>query len=341
LSSAIDDSAGSGSWGRYTAGVTGGNELPGTPPPLSVSVLDSIRNTPLVRLRSLVSPHHARVVVKIEGANPTGSMKDRMALAAIEAAERDGRLRPGGTVVEYTGGNTGPALALVCAVKGYRCRLVSSDAFSREKLDHMAALGAELTVLPSDGGKMTQQLFEAMIARAAEYARESGAFWTDQLHNTDMAGGYHAMGEELLRQAGRVDVFVHSVGTGHSLAGVAEVLRRHDPAVRIVAVEPAESPILSAGRSGAHRIEGIGIGFVPPLWQPGLADEVTSVSSADAYAMARRLTREEGIFAGASSGGNVAVALRLARTLPAEATVATLAVDSGLKYVSTELYGRG
>jgi len=310
-------------------------------PPLSRDVLATIGDTPLVALHTLASERHARVVVKVESGNPTGSMKDRMARAAIEAAERDGRLRPGGTVVEYTGGNTGPALALVCAAKGYRCRLVSSDAFSREKLDHMAALGAEVTVLPSDHGKMTKDLFQAMIDRAAAYAGEPGAFWTDQLNNTDMTRGYHSLGEELWRQAGRVDVFVHSVGTGHSLAGVAEVLRAHHPAVRIVAVEPAESPILSEGRSGAHRIEGIGVGFVPPLWDPAVADEVTSVSSVDAYEMARRLTREEGLFAGASSGGNVAVALRLARALPADATVATLAVDSGLKYTSTELYRRG
>ena len=309
-------------------------------PELSPDVLGSIGGTPLVALRRLASERHARVVVKVESGNPTGSMKDRMARAAIEAAEADGRLAPGGTVVEYTGGNTGPALALVCAAKGYRCRLVSSDAFSREKLDHMAALGAELTVLPSDRGRMTKALFEAMIERAAGYAREPGAFWTDQLNNPDMTRGYHALGEELWRQAGRVDVFVHSVGTGHSLAGVAEVLRARHPAVHIVAVEPAESPVLSAGRSGAHRIEGIGIGFVPPLWDPDLADEVATVRSADAYDMARRLTREEGLFAGASSGGNVAVALRIAATLPPAATVATLAVDSGLKYVSTELYRR-
>jgi len=309
--------------------------------PLSRSVLGTIGDTPLVALRTLASERHARVVVKVESTNPTGSMKDRMAQAAIEAAERDGRLAPGGTVVEYTGGNTGPALALVCAAKGYRCRLVSSDAFSREKLDHMTALGAELTILPSDRGRMTQGLFEAMIEQAAGYAGEPGAFWTDQLNNPDMTRGYHPLGKELWRQAGEVDVFVHSVGTGHSLAGVAEVLRAHHPAVHIVAVEPAESPILSEGRTGAHRIEGIGVGFVPPLWNPAIADEVTSVSSADAYDMARRLTREEGLFAGPSSGGNVAVALRLARTLPPEATVATLAVDSGLKYLSTELYRRG
>jgi cysteine synthase A len=311
-----------------------------TIPPLSHDVLGSIGNTPLVPLRALASEDHARVVVKLEGVNPTGSMKDRMARTAIEAAARDGRLPPGGTVVEYTGGSTGPALALVCAARGYRCRIVSSDAFSREKLDHMVALGAEVTVLPSDQGRMTPELFRTMIAKAAELSAEPGSFWANQLENRDMTAGYHAMGEELWSQSGGVDVFVHSVGTGHSLAGVTSVLRRHRPGVRIVAVEPAESPILSEGRSGAHRIEGIGVGFVPPLWDPALPDESVSVSSDDAYARARRLAREEGIFAGASSGGNVAVALRIARGLPPGRTVATLAVDSGLKYLSTELHGR-
>lgn len=314
--------------------------MPGRPEttfrPISRDVLESIGNTPLVTLRRLSSPDHARVVVKIEGVNPTGSMKDRMALAAIVAAEKDGRLRPGGSVVEYTGGNTGPAIALVCAVRGYRCRLVSSDAFSREKLAHMRALGAELTVLPSRGGAMDRDLFQAMIAKTAEYASEPGAYWTNQLENRDMRQGYHSLGEELWEQADGVDVFVHSFGTGHSLAGVADALRRHRREVRIVAVEPAESPVVSEGRSGSHRIEGIGIGSVPPLWSSEITEEVTTVSSADALATARRLAREEGISAGTSSGGNVAVALRIARTLPPGATVATLAVDSGLKYLSAE-----
>lgn len=312
-----------------------------SPAATSSDVLGSIGNTPLVPLRRLASPQHARVVLKMESANPTGSMKDRMAQAAIEAAERDGRLRPGGTVVEYTGGSTGVALALVCAAKGYRCRLVSSDAFSQEKLDHMAALGAEVTIVPSDKGRITEQLIKTMIARAAEYAREPGAFWTDQLNNRDIHRGYHALGEEIWAQTGGVDAFVHSVGTAHSIAGVGETLRKRRRDVRIVAVEPKESPILSEGRTGGHRIEGIGIGFVPPLWEPTHADSIVSVSSDDAYAMARRLAREEALFAGPSTGANVEAALRVARSLPPEATVATLMVDTGLKYLSTELYRRG
>lgn len=311
-------------------------------PAVGADVLAAIGNTPLVELRRVTAPGGARILLKLEGANPTGSMKDRMAQAAIEAAERDGRLRPGGTVVEYTGGSTGVSLAMVSVAKGYRCRLVSSDAFSKEKLDHMAALGAELTILPSEGGKFTEPLFRAMIAKAGELAREPGAFWTDQLNNGDIGKGYHAMGEEIWRQSGgRVDAFVHCVGTAHSLMGVSEVLRRHDPRVRVVAVEPAESAVLSGGPKGGHRIEGIGTGFPPPHWRREVADELMAVHSDEAYATARRLAREEGIFAGASTGCNVAAALRVAARLPPEATVVTLMVDTGLKYLTTELYRRG
>jgi cysteine synthase A len=217
---------------------------------------------------------------------------------------------------------------------------VSSDAFSGEKLAHMRALGAELTIVPSEGGKFTEALFQAMIARASEYAKEPGAYWTDQLNNRDIHRGYHSMGEELWEQSGGVDAFVQCVGTAHSLTGVAEVLRRRRADVRVVAVEPAESAVLSGGRPGAHRIEGIGTGFVPPLWDPRIADEVVAVSSDEAYETARRLAREEGIFAGASTGANVAAALRAARILPPSASVGTIMIDTGLKYLTTELYGR-
>jgi cysteine synthase A len=306
---------------------------------VSASVLDAIGNTPLVQLRRVVPTVCARVLVKVEGANPTGSMKDRMARAAIGAAEASGALRPGGTVVEYTGGSTGTSLALVCAARGYRLRIVTSDAASPEKRDHMAALGAELTILPSDGGRITEALIKAMIEQARAYSLEPGAFWTDQLNNRDAARGYEPMGDEIWVQAeGRVDAFVQAVGTAHSIEGVATSLRRHRPDVRIVAVEPAESPVLSQGRTGAHRIEGIGIGFVPPLWDPAIADEIQAVSTDEAKAMARRLAREEGLFAGSSSGANVVAALRVAGRLGPDATVVTVLVDSGLKYLSTDVY---
>jgi len=306
-----------------------------------MDILDAIGNTPMARLRKITAPGGADVFVKIEGTNPTGSMKDRMARAVIARAEADGRLRPGDTVVEYTGGSTGTSLALVCAAKGYRIHIVSSRAFSQEKLDHMAALGAELTLVPSEGGLITKQLILDMIEAARRLSEEPRTYWTDQLRNHDSIAGYHPLGEEIWTQAGGgVDAFVHSIGTAASLRGVAAVLRKHRPDVRIVAVEPAESPVLGGGAPGRHKIEGIGIGYAPPLWQPDLADEILAVSTAEAEEMARRLAREEAIFGGTSSGANVVAALRVAQRLGPGAKVVTLSVDSGLKYLSTEVYRR-
>jgi cysteine synthase len=308
---------------------------------ISHNVLQAIGNTPLVELRGVVPPGCARVLVKVEGQNPTGSMKDRMAQAMIAGAERDGRLRPGGIVVEYTGGSTGASLALVCAAKGYRLRIVTSRAFSEEKLTQMAALGAELTLVPSEGGLITRKLILDMIEAAREISRQPGAYWTDQLNNADSIAGYYPMGEEIWDQSGgKVDAFIQSVGTMASLRGVATVLRRRHPGVRIIAVEPGESAVLSGGRPGAHKIEGIGIGYAPPLWDPRIVDEIIPVPTADAEAMARRLAREEGLFAGTSSGANVIAAIRAGERMGPEATVATLLVDSGLKYLSTEVYRR-
>lgn len=305
------------------------------------SVLEGIGNTPLVALRKVVPPDCARIVVKLEGQNPTGSMKDRMAQAMVARAEADGRLRPGDTVVEYTGGSTGASLALVCAAKGYRLRIVTSRAFSEEKLTQMAAFGAELTLIESEGNLITKQLISDMIAAAREISRQPRTYWADQLNNADSIAGYHPMGEEIWRQSdGKVDAFIQAIGTTASLRGVATVLRRHNPAVRIVALEPAESAVLSGGKPGAHKIEGIGIGYVPPMWDPHLVDEVIPVSTAEGEAMARRLAREEGLFTGTSSGANVVAAIRLGRRLGPDATIATLLVDSGLKYLSTDVYRR-
>ena len=306
-----------------------------------MDILKAIGHTPMVRLRKVTAPGGADVFVKMEGSNPTGSMKDRMARAVIARAEADGRLRPGDTVVEYTGGSTGTSLALVCAAKGYRIRIVSSDAFSQEKLDHMAALGAELELVPSEGGLITKTLILAMIEAARRRSEEPRTYWTDQLRNHDSIAGYHPMGEEIWSQTGgAIDAFVHSVGTAASLRGVAAVLRKHKPGIRVVAVEPAESPVLGGGAPGRHKIEGIGIGYAPPLWEPAVADEILAVSTAEAEDMARRLAREEAIFGGTSSGANVVAALRVAERLGPGAQVVTLMVDSGLKYLSTEVYRR-
>jgi cysteine synthase A len=277
--------------------------------------------------------------VKLEWENPTGSVKDRMALAVISRAEEDGRLNPGGTVVEYTGGSTGASLALVCAARGYRLRIVTSDAFSQEKRDHMAALGAELTLVPSEGGLTTKKLILDMIEVARELSREPHTCWTDQLNNHDSIAGYHSLAEEIWSQTkGRVDAFVHCVGTAASSRGVATVLKRHKPGVKIVVVEPAESSVLLGGPAGPHKIEGVGIGYVPPLWEPALVDEILPVRTDDAKEMARRLAREEALFAGTSSGANVLAAIRVAERLGPDATVVTLMVDSGLKYTSTDVY---
>ncbi len=302
-------------------------------------LLAAIGGTPLVPLRRIVPAGAARVVMKLESSNPTGSMKDRMALAAIAAAEASGRLRPGATVVEYTGGTTGVSLAFVCAVKGYRMEIVFSDAFSGEKGLMMRALGAHLTVIPSEGRGITEGLIRRMIETARGIASRPGAFWTDQLNNHDAISGYHAMGEEIWAQTGgRVDAFVHSVGSAHSIHGVARALRRQRSGLHVTAVEPAESAVLSGGPSGSHRIDGIGIGFVPPLWHPEEVDEILPVATEEAKAMARRLARDEGILAGTSTGANVVAALRVAARMGPAATVATIVVDSGLRYLSTDLY---
>jgi cysteine synthase A len=302
-------------------------------------ILHRIGNTGLLALRKIVPHNGSRILLKLENENPTGSMKDRMALAMIEAAEADGRLRAGGSVVEYTGGSTGVSLSLVCAVKGYPLHIVTSDAFSREKLDHMEILGARLEIVPSDGGGMTEKLTRDMIAAAAILAEKPGSFWTDQLNNTDPIAAYHRMGEEIWTQTeGQVDGLVQCVGTAGSLRGVGEALRRRNQGIRIVAVEPSESAVLSGGSTGAHKIEGIGAGFVVPLWQEDMADRIELVSTEEAVTMAIRLARQEGLFAGTSTGANVVAALRLAEQLEPEATIVTLMCDTGIKYLSTALF---
>lgn len=307
---------------------------------LAKSILDCIGNTRLLALTSLVPRNSATVLVKLETENPTGSMKDRMALAMVEAAERDGRLKPGGAVVEYTGGSTGVSLAFVCAAKRIPLEIVTSEAFSKEKRDHMTALGAKLTLVPSPTGGTTKALTLEMIARAKAIADSlPGSYWTDQLNNADVLPGYATMADEIWRQTdGRVDAFVQSVGTAGSFRGIGTRLRELNPALQAVAVEPAESAVLSGGPSGSHKIEGTGPGFVPPLWRGEIASEIAPVSSADAMAMARRLAREEGIFAGTSTGANVLTALRIAERLGPGKTVVTIACDTGMKYLSTALY---
>jgi cysteine synthase A len=298
-------------------------------------VLDCIGNTPLVRLRNVVPPDCARILLKVESGNPTGSMKDRMALAMLEAAEADGRLTSNG-VVEYTTGNTGIALSMICAVKHHSLHIVTSDAYAPEKRDHMTILGARLVVLKSENGRMTERLTRDMIERARTIAAETGAYWTDQLNNADQLPAFRAMGREICDQVeGPIDAFVQAVGSGACFRGNVEELRMRYPGIRTIAVEPAESAVLAGRNSGAHKIDGMGAGFVVPLWKPELATAIEHVTSDEAFDMSLRLAREEGLFGGASTGANVTAAIRVAKHLGAGATVVTVLCDTGTKYLRT------
>src|SRR4051812_35239913 len=278
------------------------------------SMLDAVGNTPLVKLARIVPPGSADVLVKLEYYNPTGSYKDRMARSMIENAERRGDLKPGMTVVEWTGGSTGIALAFVCAVKGYRCRIVSSDAIAAEKLQTMAIFGAELDIVKSVGGKLTPDLVPRMIARAQEIAAEAPSFFTNQMRNPDMPAGYASLGEELLKQVDEpIHTFCGAVGTSGMLMGTARVLKAFSRATRIVAFEPSTSAVLAGGPPGAHNVEGVAPGFVPPQYEAGMVDEARGIDEAEGRAMARRLAKEEGIFAGTSTGLNVVGAMQIAR----------------------------
>jgi cysteine synthase A len=305
----------------------------------SESVLHAIGRTPLVRLKRVVEPGSADVLVKLEYYNPTGSYKDRMALAMIEGAEARGALRRGMRVVEFTGGSTGSSLALVCAVKGYRFAPVSSDAFAKEKLDTMRAFGADLIVVRSEGGRITPGLFDLMRAEVDRLLQEPDTFWTDQFHNPDAIAGYMGIGRELIEQTGgRLDAFCGAVGTAGMVTGVSKALKAAGCAARIVALEPASAPMLTAGHGGTHRVEGIAPGFVPPHLEPGVADEARAIDEDEARTMARRLAKEEGVFAGTSSALNALAAVRLAKELGPGKVVATVAVDTGLKYLAGDLF---
>jgi len=304
-----------------------------------MNILNAIGNTSLVQLQKVVPQNGGKIFAKLEWENPSGSMKDRAALAMITKAEEDGRLKLGYTVVEYTGGSTGISLALICVAKGYKLQIITSDAFSQDKLNQMKAFGAELTIVSSEGGLTTKKLILDMIEAAKELSKKPNTYWTNQLYNEDSITGYYSLGEEIWNQTnGKVDAFVHSIGTATSLRGVATVLKRKNPKIKIVAVEPGESPVLSGGQPGPHKIEGVGIGYTPPLWEPNLVDEIIPIKTGEAKEMARRLAREEGLFAGTSSGANVIAAIKVAEQLGPDAKIVTLMVDSGLKYLNTDVY---
>jgi cysteine synthase A len=310
------------------------------PPKVYPSILQAIGNTPIVKLRKLTSADSASVLVKLEYFNPTGSYKDRMALAMIEEAEARGELRPGMTVVEYTGGSTGSSLAFICAMKGYPFRVVSSDAFALEKLQTMRAFGAELTLVPSQGGQITPDLLPRMIEEARAIASsQKDTYWTNQMYNTDSIKGYANIGREVLQQVdGPVHAFCGGVGTAGMLMGVSQAFREAQSSARIIALEPASSAMISTGVAGTHHVEGIGIGFIPPLLNKDAYDEARGIDEAEARMLARQLAKDEGIFAGVSTGLNVVGALQIARELGSGHTVLTVAVDTGLKYLAGDLY---
>jgi len=306
----------------------------------ALNALEAIGNTPIVKLNKVVPDHAADVWVKLEGGNPTGSYKDRMALAIIEGAEIRGDLKQGMTVVEYTGGSTGSGLAFVCAVKGYEFHVVSSDAFAKEKLDTMRAFGAKLEVIHSPSGKINSNLINQMIDRAKELATKDDYFFSDQLNNADIIKGFEKMGQEILGQIdGSIDAFTCSVGTAGAFMGVSNILLDSDKDTKIVALEPASAPYYSKNQSdGDHHVEGIGLGFELPLLDKNNYHEARGIDESEAREMAKLLASEEGIFGGTSSGLNVVGAIQLAEELGKGKTVVTIAVDTGLKYLTGNLF---
>ncbi len=306
----------------------------------ALNALEAIRNTPIVKLNKVVPDYAADVWVKLEGGNPTGSYKDRMALAIIEGAEIRGDLKPGMTVVEYTGGSTGSGLAFVCAVKGYKFHVISSDAFAKEKLDTMRAFGAKLEVIHSQSGKINSNLINQMIDRAKKLATKDDYFFSDQLNNADIIKGFEKMGLEILEQIdGSIDAFTCSVGTAGAFMGVSNILLDSDKDTKIVALEPASAPYYSKNQpDGDHRVEGIGLGFELPLLDKNNYHEARGIDESEAREMAKLLASEEGIFGGTSSGLNVVGAIQLAEELGKCKTVVTIAVDTGLKYLTGNLF---
>lgn len=302
--------------------------------------MKGIGNTPLIKLEQMTDAACADVYVKFEGANPTGSMKDRMALSMIEGAESRGELQKGGKVIEYTGGSTGSSLAMICAKKGYQAHFVSSNAFAEEKIQTMRAFGAHVELVHADGGVLTAEIIDKMIARVKELSAEQNAFWTDQINNLDNKRGYHAMAEEIVSQLGSdIDEFVVAVGGGGCISGNSEVLKEKIPTLRTIAVEPQNVRNISGGdTSGTHKLEGIGLSFIPSILRTDLIDEVIPVSDQDAYQTARDLAKMEGIFGGTTSGANVWAAIQRARVLSPGKKIVTVVVDSGLKYLQGDLY---
>ncbi|MBL4625489.1 MAG: cysteine synthase family protein [Flavobacteriales bacterium] len=302
--------------------------------------MNAIGNTPLIKLNKLTDSSCADIYVKYEGANPTGSMKDRMALSMIEGAEKRGELKPGGKIVEYTGGSTGSSLAMVCATRGYKAHFVSSNGFSEEKLQTMRAFGATVEIIHAENGILTADVINKMIARTKELILEPNTFWPDQVNNMDNKLGYHKMAYEIIKELGtEIDEFVMAVGGGGCISGNSEILKEKIPRLKTIAVEPFNVRNISGGdTSGKHRLEGIGLSFVPSILRQDLINAVIAVSDEDAYKTANGLAKKEGILGGITSGANVWAAIQRAKELGAGKKIVTVIVDSGLRYLNGDLY---
>jgi len=302
--------------------------------------MKGIGNTPLIKIIKLTGPESADIYIKFEGANPTGSMKDRMALSMIEGAEKRGDLKKGGTVVDYTGGSTGSSLAMICSAKGYKAHFVSSDAFAVEKLQTMRAFGAKLDLVPSENGKITANVIDTALSRVQEIAKQPNTFYTNQFKNVDNRNAYHKMAKEIMAELGDdIDEFIAGVGTGGCFSGNSEIFKQLIPKIRCIPVEPFNVRTLSGGdTSGTHRLEGMGAGFIPEICRLDLADEIIAVKDEDAYQTARDLARIEGIFGGITSGANVWAAMQRAKELGKGKKIVTVVCDSGLKYLQGDLY---
>tara|TARA_A200000159_G_scaffold147167_1_gene154022 strand:- start:613 stop:1545 length:933 start_codon:yes stop_codon:yes gene_type:complete len=301
------------------------------------NIIEIIGNTPIVKLQKLVEKGCGEIYVKLEAYNPTGSKKDRMALAMIEGAERRGLLKRGMTVVEYSGGSTGAGLAFVCTLKGYRFRLITADVFGKEKIGLMRSLGADVEIIKSENGKITKELINKMINRAKEISKEPNTFFTNQLDNKDVIEGFVPLGEEILDQLGEdIDAICDTVGTAGTLMGIAKAFKENK--TKIIAVEPSSSPILSKGIKGSHNVEGVGLGFIPAIYNPKLVDEVITIEESHARKTSRDLALKEGIFCGTSSGMNVAAAIEISKKLGPRSKVVAIACDTGLKYLSEGLF---
>lgn len=302
--------------------------------------MKGIGNTPLIKIEKLTDSESAEIYVKFEGANPTGSMKDRMALSMIEGAERRGDLQKGGTVVDYTGGSTGSSLAMICSAKGYKAHFVSSDAFAKEKLQTMRAFGATLELVPSENGKITAKVIDNALARVREIAKQPNTFYTDQFKNIDNRKAYHLMAKEIMNELGNdIDEFIAGVGTGGCFSGNSEIFKKEIPQIKCIPIEPYNVRTLSGGdTSGTHRLEGMGAGFIPEICRIDLADQIIAVKDKDAYETARNLARIEGIFGGITSGANVWAAIQRAKIIGKGKRIVTVICDSGLKYLQGDLY---